>query len=454
MCVCVYLCAVLVLRRMNTFAVLKHTKKRIHADECDGKVERKYSKGYFHCIDCGNDVFVRRGKKRSWHFAHYHEEDAKKCPHANGGETKDHYNAKHFVAKNIGICKFAVERCPNCMKRKYFVGRHQGKLQHIDECMAEVEMRIPGTQRIADVAAVNRCTGKIVAAIEIFHTHEVDADKRSECARLGVPILEVTTEEVQWAQSLLEAGASATGSMQLSTTRMESIKCAQCIMRECVLHELQLAIDYERWYNDSCVSFHIRKTKVVECKNPVPDYVLKRVPEYTQDEYLAEVEYGRNYDYMWVYHEARINARKQYDMLANERNVVLKCGYDAARDKIGQRREASKCKAFRHRSCITKCKACQKWVFDDNPDDVCEVESSSMTSDDWKKLFANDPKQYRRKYMRADGEHNSIQVHEACAMECPGCQDMCLLQHISKFGACYSCCKYFKAQLSRLEKMM
>jgi hypothetical protein len=219
------------------------------------------------------------------------------------------------------------------------------------------------------------------------------------------------------------------------------------------MKELRTVIDYERWYNDSYQSFHVRKPCVVVCKKEVPRYVSKRKPEYAQEEYLAELEYARCYDKMWYEHEARVNARKRYEMILGERKAVLKCGYDAARAKL-EARGASSASVYRGRSCIAKCKGCQKWVFDDNPDDVCKVESSSMTPVHWKALFANEPKRYRKEYMRNDDEHSFIYVHEECAIECPGCLDMCLLQHISQFGACYPCCKYFKEQMSKLEKSM
>jgi hypothetical protein len=293
---------------MNTFAVVKSTGKRKHADECEDRTHKKYSKGHFFCIDCGNDVFVRRGQKKVWHFAHYCEEAAKKCPHANGGETKEHYDAKHFIANNIGRCEFVVEKCPVCTRRRIFVGKHQGKHQQIHKCQAEVEMRIPGTHRVADVAAISRETGMIVAAIEVFHTHETDSDKRKECAALGIPVLEVTTKEV--GRFMPQGG----GRIRMSTTRIPLVKCASCTMRECAMKELRTVIDYERWYNDSYQSFHVRKPCVVVCKKEVPRYVSKRKPEYAQEEYLAELEYARCYDKMWYEHEARVNARKRYEM--------------------------------------------------------------------------------------------------------------------------------------------
>jgi len=57
--------------KLNVFAVVSRSGKRIHANECNDKNEKEYPRGHFECIDCGNEVFVRRGNLRTWHFAHF-----------------------------------------------------------------------------------------------------------------------------------------------------------------------------------------------------------------------------------------------------------------------------------------------------------------------------------------------------------------------------------------------
>lgn len=118
---------------MNVFAVASHTGKRVHASECDDRGEHAYPKGHFLCVDCGSDVLVRRGRLRAWHFAHYCELEGQRCPRLNGGESVQHYNAKHFIARNMRKCMFVVRMCYGCGKGDFFdVGR----------CYAEVEARI------------------------------------------------------------------------------------------------------------------------------------------------------------------------------------------------------------------------------------------------------------------------------------------------------------------------
>jgi hypothetical protein len=439
---------------MNTFAVVKPTRKRIHADECDSKTDRKFSKGYFCCIDCGNDVFVRRGDKRVWHFAHYHEEDAKKCPHANGGETREHYDAKHFIARNIGRCAFAVEKCTCCHEYSFFSSRHNGRPLRIQECTSEVEMRIPQTSRVADVAAINPATGSVIAAIEVFHTHETDADKRKECAMQGIQVLEVSTSEVQRFQP--PSAPPKMGLMCMKTTDMLQTECSKCTVKNSRKRELQDVVDCERQYTDSCALFYSR---AFAPKRSCSFALAAPVVWQSNAEYLDELEYDRWYTMMWISYGKRVDARIQHSMLRNERAVLQKQGFDLARAKLDKQKNRAGARSngkrsYTRGSCITKCKACEKWVFNDNPDDVCEVESGTMPVVEWNALFAKDPMKFRKKYKLADGEPNMIYVHEQCSIECPACKDCCLLNQIAKFGACFSCNTYFTRQLSRLEKIM
>ena len=53
---------------MNVFAILSETGKQVYTNECDDKCEKAYPRGCFLCIDCGVDVFVRRGKLQAYFF--------------------------------------------------------------------------------------------------------------------------------------------------------------------------------------------------------------------------------------------------------------------------------------------------------------------------------------------------------------------------------------------------
>lgn len=426
--------------QMNTFAVVNSTKKRIHAEECEDKKDKKYSKGYFSCIDCENDVFVRRGEKRARHFAHYQEEDTKKCPHANGGETKEHYDAKHFIANNIGRCAFAIERCPTCSRKRFFLGDDDDEVQ-VHECKAEVEARIPGTNRVADVAAMHPLTGTFIAAIEVLHTHETDADKRSECAMVGIPVLEVTTDEVQRVKELV----GAYGFMQMHTTHIQKVYCSECGLARAWTMHLHEAVQYEEWYTSVHESFFCRNV----CTRP-SFFLSRREYDKQEKEHLsAEVEYSSWYEGMWDRYEKQRVYKREHELLSNERSHYLQKGLKHARTRLAQLSSGKK-KRYRGKSCITKCKVCANWVFNDDEDDVCEVESSTMFAADWSALFDNDPPQYRKRYKLKNNDHNFIYVHAECAMDCPACTSSCILKQLGKYGICYSCDVYFRQELSKL----
>ncbi len=437
---------------MNTFAIVSNTKKRIHADECDSKRESKFAKGHFRCIDCGNDVFVRRGQKRVWHFAHFQEDDARKCPHANGGETLEHYQAKHFIANNINKCAFAIERCSSCKRFRYFVSRADGRALFVHQCNAEVEKMVPGTKRVADVAIMHPNTGKVMAAIEVLHTHEVDANKWKECASVGVPILEVTTDEFQrvrgaWDESSL---------LQMVTTHMKFTGCDECVLELAWRQELGASVAFEMWYKQIWERYDPQKaapiTQVASKAPYTHKDVLSDMTEAFSNEQRQSESYESWYEATWRMHWRKLDALKKYNKVWDERKSFISKGKEKAEAQIQNANARNK--VFRGRSCVTKCKGCAKWVFDDNPDDVEEVESKTMQKTQWRKLFQDDPARFRKKYMRSDGEFNFIYVHSQCAMECPSCQDVCLVQHLAKFGICVECSMYYKDKLNKLEGLL
>lgn len=228
---------------MNVFAVVRDTEKRIHAEQCGGKGRVVYPKGHFSCIDCSNNVHVKRGDKRAWHFSHYSSKDGAVCPHKNGGETEEHYYAKHFIAQNIHRCVFQTGKCKRCWTKILFPGANQ--------CIAEVEKRIPGTSKVADVLLSSMHKGKARAAVEVFHTHAVDADKRDACRRQGVAILEVTTAEVDAARQL---GGSSGGAIVMRTVDCANGLsgdqiCTQCVMASSFRDDLYKQQRVWAWYD-------------------------------------------------------------------------------------------------------------------------------------------------------------------------------------------------------------
>lgn len=440
---------------MNTFAVVSRTKKRVHADDCDSKTEAKFSKGHFACIDCGNDVFIRRGSKRAWHFAHFREEDAKKCPHANGGETKEHYDAKHFISRSIDRCAFATEKCPSCNRKKFFVGRSGGAPIFVHHCSAEVERGIPGTRRVADVAAIHPDTGRWVAAIEVLHTHETDADKRKECASQGIPVLEVRTSEVQRVQRLSLRDQHAL--LQMRTTDMQRVECVECVLHRAWMSETEAVASNERWHAGVWGGQHPLDNAVLQIlaslqAHQVESRQLTDLEEHWIHEHNTAIDFETWYTRMWTLFWRNNELEQKYHALSRERKDLIMKGMDAARAQMAK--SAARARFYKGRSCITKCKACQKWVFDDDPGDVCEVQACTMPAGEWCDMFDGDPPKYRKRYRLPDGEFNFIYVHSECSVGCPSCDDSCIANKLATYGICYSCNSFYNKELNGIKKRM
>jgi hypothetical protein len=165
----------------NIFAIDVATDKLVLSNVAPR--HRKYK-----CCDteeCGAPVFLKRGKIKAAHFAHYPGVDGERCPGKNGGETREHFTCKHHVANNIKDYEFVRGRCRTC---------HFKELYEIGGCTAHVETRIPGCSRIADVL-LRHLRGP-PSSVEVLHSHACIDKKRAELDALNVPIIEVSTEVI------------------------------------------------------------------------------------------------------------------------------------------------------------------------------------------------------------------------------------------------------------------
>ena len=187
--------------------------------------------------DCANSVYRRRGEK-----------------HRNGGETLEHRKSKHWIAKHIACIRFKTGSCAKCFRSKY-LDRSSGSYV----LSAEVEKRIPGTNRIADVLLVERSvtTGftNTFASVEVLHTHEVDADKLAECTERGVRILEVTTDSVTNAMRL-HGDECATGAVTLGVRRPVVDICEECVMNSAFVCDLNNQLYHWATYDEVYRQFY------------------------------------------------------------------------------------------------------------------------------------------------------------------------------------------------------
>ena len=378
---------------LNVFAVLSRSGKRMHADEC--KKNQEYPRGHFSCIDCSNDVFVRRGNLRAWHFAHYNASDDQKCPHQNGGETLEHYKAKHFIAKNIRRCMFVVRKCYGCGRKTEFVGHvSDSRVLSASQCMAEVEGKIRNTSRVADVALADPVTGRQLAAVEVFHTHKVDQEKWDECQLQGIAVLEVTTGEVE--KIRVQYRGSEEHLLPFQLTNMVYKLCPMCAWQTEVVQAM-------------------RKERAV----------------------WAE------YDLAWMHYGERLFDRMMEKKREDEKAELRIKGMQEGKRMLHMNK-SSQSKFVQGAKCRGKCKACDEWMFQGVSDRLIEISAGTMSASSWDELFDNDDERYKKKYRKMDLEtkthgYNTLLVHRKCTMECPSCKDRCLLVQLAKYGLCVSC---------------
>ena len=148
---------------------------------------------------CSNEPVVwKAGDVKVPHVAHARDSA---CA-ASRPETAAHMNAKARVAHILGGGKRLWIRlrcqCGTTIRAIWSVPAW---------CRAEVEYRI-GSRR-PDVVLFNEA-GAIVAAIEVLHSHAVDAEKASDLAFYRTRWIETRASEVnRWARGLTSANENA-----------------------------------------------------------------------------------------------------------------------------------------------------------------------------------------------------------------------------------------------------
>ena len=110
--------------------------------------------GPFKCIQCSQELTLKQGKIKRWHFSHKNKKEI--CN--GGGESAIHLAAKMFLEKFITRIRF-VERCVS--------GNHYRKVKY-NTVKAKQEHRFDNS--VADVAVFNE-KGIMVAILEVKNTH-------------------------------------------------------------------------------------------------------------------------------------------------------------------------------------------------------------------------------------------------------------------------------------------
>jgi hypothetical protein len=141
------------------------------------------SDGPFVCFDCGEQLVLKLGKSRVAHFSHMR---GSQCN--GGGESLQHRYAKHILATTLPRWSF-MKNCPRC-ECPY---TRTGPMDYQFKEHSAVEELAVGPYKI-DVGVVQ--SEKCVAAVEVYHTHKVDIEKRQYLLAYGIPLIEVVAQHI------------------------------------------------------------------------------------------------------------------------------------------------------------------------------------------------------------------------------------------------------------------
>lgn len=158
------------------FAVVSSSgevRSALHVEKVDGP---------FVCLECNETLILKKGKIKVCHFAH-------RSNSACAGESIYHLLAKRIISTHLSQLMF-MEVCKSCRA----IMRHVDEMEHtFTRHHQAIEEFTLGSYKI-DVAVLQ--ADKVIAAIEVFHTHAVDQPKFNHLTNTGVPVIEVIATEV------------------------------------------------------------------------------------------------------------------------------------------------------------------------------------------------------------------------------------------------------------------
>jgi hypothetical protein len=178
------------------------------------------------CFTCKNAVVLRRGNVRVPHFAHLPSQTAK-CSGYAGGETPEHWLAKHYAAKHLSTLEFRIP-CFDCGGTAETVTFKNA--EHV-----EVEGRIKHTKRRADILVK---MGKSYYALEVVHHHAMEDKKIAELSDLNVQFFEFSCNFME--KTSLKVPVQTTNRLQW---------CTKCLLQS---HDWSLEQAAWNHYNHLC----------------------------------------------------------------------------------------------------------------------------------------------------------------------------------------------------------
>ena len=141
-----------------------------------------------HCPCCGERIEWKAGAELTPHVSHL---GGAACSTVTSSESEDHLNAKLDLADALAALSqleaARVCQCQSSSRRVDVVAQGWTRVA--------MEHRSPRTTRVSDVALLDEA-GAILLAIEVVHTHAVDAAKAADYVAAQIPWIEVSVEEV------------------------------------------------------------------------------------------------------------------------------------------------------------------------------------------------------------------------------------------------------------------
>lgn len=175
------------------------------------------SDGPFKCLECDAQLVLRQGTVRQYHFAH---SSKSRC---SGGEGILHKATKHWFAKSINVAT-VVAKCCGC-------GADHTVWKSPGQCLAKEELacKVKGAIKYRiDVAVLAEADHKLMASVEVFHTHRISDEKRAYLSGLG-PVFEISAfDPVSTGFSTTFACADPAGWCQSCNRVSRLVECRLC----------------------------------------------------------------------------------------------------------------------------------------------------------------------------------------------------------------------------------
>jgi hypothetical protein len=263
---------------------------------------------------------------------------------------------------------------------------------------AQVEYPISDGKYIIDVALLDKVCKKVVAAVEVFHTHKVDYEKAEYMRQNGIALLEVQTSQIK---EVMDKIKQKEGMICLKVVECDEDKhvCDTCMYKDAWYRHVMMVVKRENEYEDEIVKEYNRKKKI---EDQLKREALMLEKEKELEEEREELKRFRK-QCMAKAVSMMDNARQKLSVLKDPyvRGISFKCegGCDLWRSKLGG------------------------YV------PYCEIFGSRRECQGKKGEY----------YREWDYEEGTGKVCDICFAKCPRCDEPCTLLKLQSYGFCRGC---------------